>query len=177
MKSRNYKSTLEAIKFKGYAVKFVPIDWKRTVINDWVEQLEKEYSKHNPENTILAGFSYGSMTAFMAAAKHSPAELWLFSLSPYFSDDIPKLRQTELNNIGKRRTEAFKQLNFDKLAKTLRCKTLIFLGELEAKKYPLLGRRARLAKESLIRSKLITISAAGHDVGHPNYIEVIKSVI
>lgn len=177
MESREYKDTLEAIKSKGYTVEFVPIRWKRTVIHDWVEQLEKIYSKHESENTILAGFSYGSLIAFMAAANRNPAELWLFSLSPYFSDDIPKLKQTWLDNIGKRRVEAFNKLNFSILATGVNCKTLIFVGELEARKYPFLARRAKLAKESLIDSQLITVSAAGHDVGHPNYIEAIKSII
>jgi predicted alpha/beta hydrolase family esterase len=177
MKSRNYKSVLEAIKSQGYAVEFVPISWKRTAINDWVEQLEKEYARHDPKDTVLAGFSYGSLTVFMAAAKQLPAEPWLFSLSPYFSDDIPKLKQSWLNSIGKKRIATFEQLNFDALAKTIRCKTLIFVGALEAKKYPLLGRRARLAKESLVNSQFITVSAVGHDIGHPNYVEAIKSAI
>lgn len=177
IRSRDYKGALEAIKSKGYNVEFVPINWKRTVAKDWVEQLEQEYSKCDPANTVLAGFSYGSMIAFMAATKRNPAELWLFSLSPYFSDDIPKLKRAWLNNIGKRRIESFKELNFHALAKKIKCKTLVFIGEHEAKKHPLLKRRAMLAKETLTNARLVTVSAAGHDVGHPNYVEAIKPVI
>jgi len=177
MKSRDYISTLNAIKSRGYFVKFVPINWKRTVINDWVKQLEEEYNNHDAASTILAGFSYGSVTAFMAATKRNPAELWLFSLSPYFSADIPKQKQARLNIIGTRRTEAFRQLNFDTLAKAIKCKTLIFVGELEIKKYPLIGKRAQLAERLIGDAQLTTIVAVGHDVAHRDYVASIKSAI
>lgn len=177
LQSRDYKSVLEAIKSKGYAVVFVPINWKRTVVNAWTRQLEEEYNKHDPRNTILAGFSYGSLTAFVVATKCIPAELWLFSLSPYFSDDIPKLKPTWLDIIGKRRTEAFRQLNFEALAKTIKCKTLIFVGEFEAEKYPPIGRRAKLAEKLIKDARLYNVAGAGHDVGDSNYVAAIKSAL
>ena len=91
--TRDYASVLTAITERGYDVKFVPIKWARTTITEWVEELDIEYAKYDPVNTVLAGFSYGSMTAFMSAVKRNPAELWLFSFSPYFSDDMPKLKK------------------------------------------------------------------------------------
>src|ERR1035437_7799397 len=88
MKSRDYASTIRAIESQGYEVKFVPINWKRTTIDQWVEELDAEYGKCDPKQTIIAGFSFGAMTAFVTATKRNPFELWLFSLSPYFVEDL-----------------------------------------------------------------------------------------
>lgn len=177
IKSRDYKSVIDVIKSKGYAVKFIQINWHRTTIDDWVKQLEHEYAKYDAKSTILAGFSYGSMTAFVTAAKRNPAELWLCSLSPYFADDIPKLKQAWLNRIGKRRTVAFAKLDFATLAQKIHCETLLFVGELEAKKYPLIGERSKLAKKLMHGATLYRIAGVGHDVGDRNYIASIKSAI
>lgn len=177
IKSRDYKATIDMITGKGYKAKFVPINWKRTVILDWVKQLDEEYAKYNAENTILAGFSYGSLTAFMSAIKRNPAELWLFSFSPYFSDDIPKIKKSWLREIGEHRTEAFRQLNFNSLSKSIKCETLIFYGEKEADKYPLIGNRAEIAHKSIATSKIIKVPNADHDVTDPNYLAYIRAVI
>ena len=175
--SRDYKNVFDVIKSKGYLVQFVSIDWKRTIVDDWVSQLELEYQNYDAKEIILAGFSYGSLTALIAATKQNPSELWLFSLSPYFADDIAELKQTWLRAIGKRRTRAFSYLVFGSLAEKIQCKTLLFVGELEVKKYSLIGRRAHLAQKYIKRSQLYTVPAAGHDIGHPNYIAVIKSAL
>ncbi len=175
--SRNYRSTVDAIKAKGYEVVFVDINWKRTILSDWVEQLDEVYSEHNPAETILAGFSYGSMTAFVSASKRNPSELWLFSLSPYFSDDIPEVKQAWLNYIGKRRTEYFRQLDFNELASKILCKTLIVYGALEARRYPLIGRRSRIAHNNISGSSLVCVSGVAHDVTNPLYVAAIKAAI
>ena len=69
-------------------VLFVPIQWKRTTIIDWEAELNTARKQYRPEDTILAGFSFGSMTALAATSHRNPSELWLFSLSPYFSDNL-----------------------------------------------------------------------------------------
>jgi pimeloyl-ACP methyl ester carboxylesterase len=177
IRSRDYKNTLNAIKSKGYEVKFVPINWARTIIKNWTKELDKEYSKHVPSQTILAGFSYGSMTAFMSATRKNPAELWLFSFSPYFSDDMPKMKKSWLSNIGHRRADAFRALDFNKLAKTITCKTLIIVGEVEAKKYPLIGNRSQVAYKAIKNSRLITVAGSDYDVADKNYIAAIAEAI
>ena len=174
---RNYKLTIEAIKSKGYKVKFIPINWFKTDITDWVSELDKVYLKLKPENIILAGFSFGSMTAFISATKTNPYELWLFSFSPYFSDDIPKLKKTWLAYIGHRRIALFNNLDFTELAKSIKCKTLIFYGEVEARKYPLIGNRSKIASKHIKHSVLIVVPNSGHDVTNENYIKSIKDNI
>lgn len=175
--SRDYGSVIKAIEGQDYNVKFIPIQWKRTTIVGWIKQAESEYKKYNPKETILAGFSYGSMTAFMLATKTNPAELWLFSLSPYFSDDIPKLKKSWKNGIGHRRVDAFSQLNFNELAKTIHCPTLIIAGEVENQKYPLLKARSETAHKVIKNNRYFVASGADHDVADPGYIRTIVNQI
>lgn len=177
IKSRDYKSTLAAIESKGYQVKFVPINWARTTIDEWTNELNKEYSKHEPTETILAGFSYGAMTAFMAAVPKNPSELWLFSFSPYFSDDMPDMKKSWLSNIGHRRADSFRKLDFSKLADGIKCKTLIFVGEVEAAKYPLIDKRSKIAHQKIARSSLVIVDSADHDITDKNYISAMKNEI
>jgi pimeloyl-ACP methyl ester carboxylesterase len=177
LKTRNYKSVLDAIESKGYHAKFVPIQWKRTTIDEWLIELETEYKKHNSKNTILAGFSYGSMTAFVAAAKRLPAELWLFSFSPYFSDDLPKLKKSWKDGIGHRRVSAFSKLNFAELAKQITCPALIMLGSVEANKYPLMVNRANIAKQAIKNNRYVIVDGADHDIADKNYVAAIKEAI
>src|SRR4051812_45296384 len=102
-----YPLLISAIEGAGYKVIFIPINWKHRTLNEWLGQLENEYLKLDPANTILAGFSFGSMIAFTEAAKRPPSELWLFSLSPYFAEDLPLLKDTWKEGIGKRRLQVF----------------------------------------------------------------------
>ncbi|MDB5175644.1 MAG: hypothetical protein JWM81_502 [Candidatus Saccharibacteria bacterium] len=175
--THNYRATISAIEGKGYKVVFVPISWKRTTLDDWVAQLNAVYQKHEPQDTILAGFSYGSMVAFTAASQRLPVELWLFSLSPYFAEDIPLLKQVWLRNIGKRRQESFARVSFNKLAAAITCKTLLFIGELEAAKYPLINSRSQQAHKLLPSSKLIRIPSCDHDVTSKPYVQVIQQTV
>lgn len=175
--THDYKSVLRAIEAKGYKAVFVPIRWKRTTIDDWLKELEVVYDKYNPKDTILAGFSYGSMTAFLAATKRVPAELWLFSLSPYFSDDLPKLKKSWKNKIGHRRVTAFSKLDFRQLAKAITCPTILIIGSIEIERYPLLANRAHIANQYISSSRYFVAEGAGHDVAHKKYIATIAEAI
>ena len=101
----NYRAMMRAIEMKGYKVKFVPIRWKRTAVDDWVRELEQVYAKCDPADTVLAGFSFGAVTALVAAAHRVPAQLWLFSLSAVFADDraLTKPDKDTLRIVGIRR--------------------------------------------------------------------------
>ena len=176
---RNYTSTITAIEKRGYKVKFVPINWKRTTIEDWVSELDEVYATHDSSQTILAGFSYGAMTAFISATKRNPSELWLFSLSPYFAKDLKSknMKSTWLKQIGKRRVAAFSKLSFDELSKDVGCKTLLFLGQIEAHKWPIMQERADEAHRLLKSNELIIVRDVGHDVADKRYINEITHAI
>ncbi len=177
LKSHNYAATIKAIEGKGYKVTFVQIEWKYSTIDNWVDELEIVYRRHKPKDTILAGFSYGAMTAFVTASKQTPAELWLFSLSPYFAEDIPFLKPAWLRNIGRKRVENFKHLSFNVLAEKITCKTLLFIGEKEALKYPNIKRRVSAAEKALKNSKVIQVPNCGHDATSPKYVEAIQRTV
>jgi pimeloyl-ACP methyl ester carboxylesterase len=177
LETRNYRGVIKAIEGRGYKVVFVPINWRRTLLDDWVKELDAVYSKYDPKQTILAGFSFGAMTTFMSAIKRAPSELWLFSFSPYFSDDIPNMKKSWLRNIGHRRADAFRALDFYELAKGITCKTLIMLGAVEAGKHPLIDSRSATAHRVIKNSRLVMVPNADHDVADPNYIRAIKESI
>ncbi|MCW1929723.1 MAG: alpha/beta hydrolase [Candidatus Kerfeldbacteria bacterium] len=175
MSSRDYASTIKAIQKKGYRVEYVPIQWQRTTIEDWQNELETVYKKYDPKQTILAGFSFGAMTAFVVASKKSPSALWLFSLSPYFQEDISSklMKKWWLTYIGSRRMKAFTRLNFTKLAKKVTCPTTLWIGAEEFEKWSIMKKRARKAHTVLQKSKLVVIEGIGHDVADKKYIEAI----
>jgi hypothetical protein len=177
MHTHPYQNTVEAIEKAGYKVKFIPVNWKYTTINDWVAQLEEEYLKLDPKNTILAGFSFGSMTVFMEASKRPPAELWLFSLSPYFAEDLPLLKNTWKDGIGKKRIKVFSDMRFNELVTKISSKTLIFVGDKELERYPDLAYRSEDAHTKIRNSKYIVAEDVGHEVTHPNYMKAIAENI
>lgn len=179
LKSRDYASTIKAIRAAGYEVKFVPIKWTRTTIENWVAELEAEYSKHDPGNTILAGFSFGAMTAFVAASKQNPSELWLFSLSGYFKEDVTSkaMKKSWLNNLGHRRVAAFNKLDYKSLASKITCKVLLFTGQIEMDMWPTMKYRTNEAPKHLTNPQLTIIENVGHDVADPIYIAAISRLI
>lgn len=179
MKSRDYKSTIKGIEDSGYKVYFVPIQWNRTTIDDWLNELEAEYAKHDPKETILAGFSFGALTAFVAATRQNPSELWLFSLSPYFHEDIHSkyMKKSWLSHVGHRRVSAFDKLNFKVLAKIIQCKTLVFAGEAELNKWPDMKARTLSAEKYIRESKLLIVNGVEHDVADKRYVDTIRRAI
>ncbi len=175
LKSRDYKAVLDIYKKAGYQPEFVAIDWKYKTINDWVAQVETKISKDNLRNSLLSGFSWGSMIALAIAANYTnPQKLFLFSLSPYFAEDLPHVKKPWLKWSGKRRVTSFKQLYMNELATKIQCPTTIFIGDKEVSKYSDMKRRTREAHKRIAGSKLVMIPGVKHDVADPAYIETIK---
>jgi pimeloyl-ACP methyl ester carboxylesterase len=171
--SRGYGKLLKVLENKGYRVKFVPINWRYTYLDKWVEQLEEVYKACDPSQTTLAGFSFGAITVLAAAAKRNPAELWLFSLSPYFKEDLPGIKDSWKKDMGARKIGAFEKLDFPVLASQIHCRTIIFLGQDEADKYADSKRRAEEAHRLIKDSELVYIPGVGHDVADDRYITAI----
>lgn len=171
--TRNYAKVLSAIRKCGYKAVFVPINWRHAVLSTQVEQLNRIYKKHDPKNTILAGFSWGAMTALMAASTRQPKELWLFSLSDHFKEHIEKSSKSVYRFMGKNRLKEFRSTPLAPLAKKISTKTLIFLGEAEAKRWPAMEDTAKQANRQIRESKLFVVPKTSHDVTHENYIQTI----
>lgn len=171
--THDYPKTLNAIRRKGYKVVFVHINWRRATLPGQVEQLNAVYRKYDPKKTILAGFSWGAMTALVAASIRQPKGLWLFSLSDHFKEFIDKTP----DRISKTRLKVFRKTPLAPLAKKITCKTLIWLGEAEAKKFPTMDRTAKAVHRQIKHSKLFVIPEAPHDVTDNNYIQAISENI
>ncbi len=178
MTSRDYAKTIAAIKAAGYKVKFVPIRWTRTTIVDWAKELHEVYDTHDPGETILAGFSFGAMTAFRVAVDRPPAELWLFSLSPYFKEDQadPSFKKSWLTQIGHRRADTFNALSFKSLVKKIGSKIFFFYGDEELKSWTDISIR-HAATRSMSNVQTVMIAGAKHDVTQPEYIQAISAEI
>ena len=179
IQTRDYSKTIKAIEERGYKVEFIAINWRGTTIENWVNELNLVYSKYDPKEVVLAGFSYGAMTAFVTAAKRIPSELWLFSLSPYFSEDLKNLhtRLAWIKDVGIRRVLAFEKVKFRELYQAINCKVLLFAGSLELEKFPNLDERIKSAHSLISNSELILAAGVGHDVVDPKYIDSIVNNI
>lgn len=175
---RDYPKTIKAIEKAGYKVTFVDINWKRTTIQHWVDEFTAVYEKYDPKQTILAGFSYGAMTAFISATKRNPAELWLFSLSPYFAEDIAHetFNKSWLKHIGHRRADAFRGLSYKSLIKHISSKTIFFYGEVELMTFPDITYRHAITRR-MSYMKTVLIPNAKHDVASDVYIDAIETEI
>ena len=177
LKDRDYTSVLRAIESKGYKVQFVHIQWKRTTIDGWVKELESVYKDYGTKETILAGFSYGAMTALVTASNRNPAELWLFSLSPYFTEDISLLKLAWLRNIGKQRTEKFWRTSFNELYPKIDCPVKLFIGEKEIQKWPIMKHRFKDSAGKFKNCTPFEIPNVGHEVDHQYYIRgIVKNI-
>jgi pimeloyl-ACP methyl ester carboxylesterase len=176
LKDRNYQSVLDAYKDAGYEPKFIIIDWKYKTIDDWVEQVRTKIPKQDLKNSLLSGFSWGAMIAFTVAAKYTnPKGLLLHDLSPYFAEDLPRVKQSWLKWAGKKRLENFKQLQAMELAKHINCPTVLFLGIGDRKGLIPISRRVNETNKVLKTSRIIRIKGVGHDVADPKYIAAIKN--
>mgnify|MGYP001594670819 CR=1 FL=1 len=175
LKSRDYQAVLNMYKELGYKPKFVQIDWKYKTIDDWVEQVKAEIPKNDLKESILSGFSWGSMIVLTIAANYiNPKKLLLYSLSPYFAEDLPHVKETWLKWAGKRRVVTFKKLYMNELAVRINCPTVIFVGSKEVSKYSDMQRRTREAHKRIKGSKVIEIEDVKHDVGDPKYVQAIR---
>ncbi len=178
LNSRDYTKTMKVIEAAGYAVEFVPINWFRTTIESWVQELDAAYAAHDPMETILAGFSFGAMTAFMSALKRSPAELWLFSLSPYFREDLEskEMKRTWLKFIGHRREASFRKIQFTELVQKIHAPTIFFYGGAELKKWPNIDYRSK-AINGIPTMTVKIAEGAEHDVTSDSYVAAISESI
>jgi alpha/beta superfamily hydrolase len=174
LKSRNYQAIMDIYKQLGYQPLFIEVDWKYKTINDWVEQVKAKIPKEDLPNSLLSGFSWGSMIALAIATETSPKQLFLFSLSPYFAEDLPHVKKPWFKWAGKHRTAAFKNFYMDELAAKINCPTTIFIGSKEVSKYSDMKKRTNEAHNRIKNSRKVVVENVGHNVTDPAYIEAIR---
>ena len=178
LKARDYQAVLDVYKKLGYQPEFVQIDWKYKTIDDWVEEVKSKISKQDLQDSLLSGFSWGAMTAIALAAEYqNPKKLLLFSLSPYFAEDLPYVKEAWLKWAGKHRIATLKKLYMNELAAKIDCPTIIFIGGKEVSKYSDMKRRTREAHKRIKASHLVVIDGVKHDVSDPKYVKAIGKAL
>lgn len=179
LNTRDYASVLKMIQSKGYKTKFIPLKWDRSTIDNWTDEAMVVYTEYDPSVIILAGFSYGAMSAFNLASVRNPAELWLFSLSGYFKEDINSkaMNKSWLTSIGHRRVTAFDKLDYKSAAKRIHCPVKLFAGQIEIDKWLTMKYRTYDAPKHLDKSSLTIVEGVGHDVADTKYIDAISKLI
>jgi pimeloyl-ACP methyl ester carboxylesterase len=177
----DYEGTLKDIENCGYTVRFVPIRWwtddsqeRRTGWDDWWPQVKAAYEEHDPAEVVLAGFSMGALLAFAVAAEQSPAALWLCSVSPYFSEDLPKLRPEIFVRYDQAAIAAFRRLQFAALVTAIRCPTQVFVGEHELEPAKA---RALATHQAVGGSRFTLVPGVGHDLANQTYRDFLVKAI
>jgi len=171
---KGYQQAIKSFKSKNFKVIPIKISWKYNVMSDYVDQFFCQLSHKKSDDVYLFGFSFGAMIAFISAVKLKPKMLFLCSLSPYFMEDLMFLRTTLKKYVGKKRINDLKMFSFDKLAKDIRCKTLLIIGENE---YKLVHNRVLDAHKKINKSRIIIINNAKHNISQKEYMNKVHEII
>lgn len=172
-----YRRLASFLRSKGFQVVVVKIDWKHRVMSDYVEQFKTLYSKYEPGENQILGFSFGAVIALISAAELKPRRLFLCSLSPCFKEDLKFVSNNDAKIIGKRRINDFKNYSAIEYAKHVKVPTTVFCGGSEAKRYPALIRRCKQTVNVMKNAHLVMATDAPHDIAYPTYDEAIKKSI
>lgn len=160
--------------FRKKGIKPIPIkiNWKYKLMPDYIEQFRQQAKIKNPD--YILGFSFGAMIALISSDEIKPKKLILCSLSPWFKEDLPRLKKTWLKITGKRQTKILKEYSFKKISKRVNSKTILIYGSKEAKE---LERRVKDAHRKIKNSELIKIQNVKHKLADERYLKTISDVI
>ncbi|MBI4174325.1 MAG: hypothetical protein HY517_01665 [Candidatus Aenigmarchaeota archaeon] len=183
MKSKRYRKVLNLFRKRGFEVIEVRIKWKNNTMTDYVNQFLHNYKPK--KESYLFGFSFGAVIALLSAKKAMPECLILCSLSPYFREDLPMTRKIWGKTIDKyfkkKDLDDLKKYSFQKVAKGVRCKTILLAGDMECvirgKNNPIVEDRARDAKRRIKNSHLIIVKNGKHDISQKEYNAALRKVI
>lgn len=176
IKEKTYFDLKKILEKKKLKVELVEIKWNYRSFNQWLEQFLDFYNKNKSKENIILGFSFGAIIAFTATTKVNQKLLVLCSMSPIFSEDLLKLKKSWLKPLGEKRIKDFEKLNFEKLVKNIKCKTILTIGEKEAKQYPIQEKRILEAHKKIVNNSLIRIPNTKHNIGQKEYLETIEKI-
>jgi esterase/lipase len=170
VRQKCYQVIAKIFRKRGIKPVFVNIHWKNRTLTDYVFQLLTQIKKARKNHVYLFGFSLGAMVACIAASLINPKKIYLCSLSPYFKEDLTNLETAERRILGEKRVKDFSRYEFKKVARQISCKTILFVGDKEARS---LLKRASLAEELIQQARVIRIKNANHDLGDPGYLKAV----
>jgi len=171
---KEYREVIKRFKERKFTVIPIRISWKHRVMSDYVKEFLKQL-QHKPNDRVcLFGFSFGAMIAFIAAPQLKPHGLYLCSLSSYFKEDLTSLKKSWKKYLGKREMKDFHQFSFNKLAKDIRCKTVLMVGDKEGEESM---NRAKDARKRIKNAMLIIVKGAKHNLAQKEYLGAVRKII
>lgn len=170
-----YLPLLDAIETGGYEVEFVETTWSGYTLDQKLDSLRRRYIAHDPVSTILAGFSLGAWLSTLVAAEVSPQELWLFSLSGAYREDLALTPEGFRSFMGKSRLEFCSRYSFAEIAPRIQARrTWIFAGTEELS---VLRNRCMQAARQISNAQLIEIPGMKHSINHPALLTQVREVL
>lgn len=170
-----YKQLVAFLQKEWFKVIPVTINRKYKVMSDYTKEFLSQYNKHSTKDDVyIWWFSFGAMIAYITSPETKPKAQFLCSLSPYFQEDLPGIRDRRKKALGIKRVHDFDRISFDQIAKKVKCKTYLFAWSLEV---PELHKRAKAAKQKVHNSELHIISGGKHDISQDVYVNKVKEVM
>jgi esterase/lipase len=179
-----YQAIAKMLKKEGYTPVSVNIPWKESTISEntayFIERYKRRLAEQARSQTrtkvYILGFSYGAMIAFIASTKLKVDGLILCSLSPFFKEDISKLKIKTLSPLELSRRKDFAQYSSEKLANQTKAKKVLLLyGAHESK--PLIHRVSQTYEQISIDYKfLLQIGKTEHNIADRRYLNTIHHV-
>ena len=176
LKQSGYKKIAGYLEEKGIEPIQIEIDWKYKTparFKDFLAQFLRQYKRPKKDTEVyLVGFSFGAVTAFLAEAKIKPKALILCSLSPYFKEDLEKMRPSWRRWFEKNMTES--TYSFSELASSISTETFLIVGDQEDIECT---RRARDARKKIKTAKLFIAKGARHNVSQQGYLKAVERAV
>lgn len=174
MSEKKYQTIVRSFSKQGIKPISVTISWKRITVKQYAEQVLNEYKFEKGTEVYIYGFSYGAIVALICSLVLKPKVVILSSLSPYFKEDLNRIPKWWKTEAGKNNLRNFEKMKFSDFPKSIAKKVIIIAGDKEG---PEVMYRALVAHEHFKNNQLVIVSKGKHDVGQPEYAEVLKEVI
>lgn len=172
---KEYQTIGKFFKAKNIDPVFVDVNWKYLTISQNVEEFLKLFNNTRADYKCVLGFSFGAIIACKAASSVNVNDLILCSLSPYFAEDLPKIKQWWKQGVGKRRVTDFNKLEASKLFPLIKARTFILYGTKEGEFVTI--RVKDTYKRLKCKKELVVVEGVKHDIADSNYLKAIEKVI
>ncbi|EKE21150.1 MAG: hypothetical protein ACD_7C00334G0004 [uncultured bacterium] len=170
-----YKDIGNLFPKKDFNKVYVEINWTRTTIKDWSRQFLEEFYKKDNSKTFLFGFSYGALISFLLSSEIEIDTQILCSLSPYFKEDLPRIRKSWKASMGHRRVTEFNKFVMSDIANKIKAKTFLLYGENESE-FVITRAKDTFAKLNC-KKYLEEVKNSKHDISGPEYFKEIQKTI
>lgn len=175
LKEKGWNKVAKLFESKGITPVHININWNKNSperFSDYTLDFMKEFKKPKNTQIYVLGFSFGANIALLTAQITKPKALILCSLSPYFEEDLPRLKPQWVKWWKKTFVES--DYSFAKIASKIKSKTYIIVEDIDAKE---ISYRARDAKKKISNASLFIAKDAKHRIIQKEYLATLEKVI